>query len=72
MPSADDVIDVHDLVEPTLVSSVHVPPLLVEVQMLPEEATAVSFVPSADDVIEVHDLVEPTLVSLVNVHPLLV
>jgi|TARA_B100000287_G_scaffold204428_1_gene192893 hypothetical protein len=52
---------------PTEVSSVHVPPEFVEVQMLPFRTTAASLVPSLDEVMEYQSFALPTEVSSVHV-----
>ena len=52
VPSSEDVMDLHFLATPVLVTSVHAAPLLADVQMLPVLTTAASFVPSSEDVME--------------------
>ena len=71
VPSAEEVIPYHCFADPTLVSSVQVAPLLLEVQMLPKNAHAASFVPSADEVIPYQLLPPPPTTRSVQVAPLL-
>ena len=52
---------------PTDVSSVHVAPESVDVQMCPLVTVAASLVPSLEDVMSYHCLVLPTVVSSVQV-----
>ena len=52
---------------PTDVSSVHVAPESVDVQMFPLVTVAASLVPSLEDVMSYHCLVLPTEVSSVQV-----
>ena len=52
VPSLDEVMDLQPFVPPTEVSSVHVVPESVEVQMFPPLTTAASLVPSLDEVME--------------------
>ena len=59
--SLDEVMERQPL--PTEVSSVHVAPESMEVQMLPFCTTAASLVPSLDEVMELHCFMLPTDVS---------
>ena len=52
---------------PTEVSSVHVAPELVDVQMFPSSTTAASLVPSLEDVMYLHNFVLPVDVTSVQV-----
>jgi len=67
VPSLDEVMEYHCFPLPVEVTSVHVAPESVEVQMFPDETTAASFVPSLDEVMEYQALVLPTEVSSVHV-----
>ena len=72
VPSLDEVMEYQFLVLPTEVSSVHVAPESVEVQMFPLIAlftTAASLAPSLDEVMDPQLLVLPTEVSSVHVAP---
>ena len=51
MPSLEDVMPLQYFALPVEVTSVHVAPELVDVQMLPLLITAASLVPSLEDVI---------------------
>ena len=62
-------MEYHFFVLPTEVSSVHVAPEFVEVQMFPPSTQAASLVPSLDDVMENHFFVLPTEVSSFHVAP---
>ena len=69
VPSLDEVMEYQFLVLPTEVSSVHVAPESVEVQMFPLIAlftTAASLAPSLDEVMDPQLLVLPTEVSSVS------
>jgi hypothetical protein len=64
-------MDFQSRVLPVLVTSVHVEPLSVEVQMLPgPSATAASLAPSLDDVMQFQLRALPVLVTSVHVKPL--
>ena len=52
VPSLDEVMDFQFFVPPTELSSVHVAPESVEVQMFPLLTTAASLVPSLDEVMD--------------------
>ena len=69
VPSLDEVMEYQFLVLPTEVSSVHVAPESVEVQMFPLLTTAASLAPSLDEVMETQPLVLPTEVFSVHVAP---
>ena len=67
-PSLLDVISYQLMVEPMDVSSVHVAPESLDVQMLPYSTNAASLDPSLLEVIPIH-LAEPADVSSVHVAP---
>ena len=54
VPSLDEAMEYQSFAPPTEVSSVHVPPESVEVQMFSALTTAASLVPSLDEVMEYH------------------
>ena len=69
VPSLDEVIDLQSSPLPAEVSSVHVAPESVEVQMFPPLlTTAASLVPSLDEVID-HQICAPVEVFSVHVLP---
>ena len=67
--SLDDVMERQPFVLPTEVSSVHVAPESVEVQMFPIQILAASLVPSLDEVMEFHSFPLPVEVFSVHVAP---
>ena len=69
VPSLEEVMPRQFFVAPTDVSSVHVAPQSVEVQMFSPEATAASLVPSLEEVMPRQVFVAPTDVSSVQVAP---
>ena len=69
VPSLDEAMEYQSFAPPTEVSSVHVPPESVEVQMFSALTTAASLVPSLDEVMEYHFLMLPTEVFSVHVPP---
>ena len=69
VPSLDEVIERQYLPLPVEVSSVHVAPESVEVQMFPTSTVAASLVPSLDEVMDCQLLPLPVEVFSVHVAP---
>ena len=69
VPSLDEAMEYQSFAPPTEVSSVHVPPESVEVQMFSALTTAASLVPSLDEVMEYQSFALPTEVFSVHVPP---
>ena len=69
VPSLDEVMDLQPFVPPTEVSSVHVAPESVEVQMFPPLTTVASLVPSLDEVMDRQFFALPGKTYSVHVAP---
>ena len=69
VPSLEDVMPLHCFEPNTEVSSVHVAPESVDVQMFPSQTTAASLTPSLEDVMPNHFFMIPVEVTSVHVAP---
>ena len=69
VPSLEDVMPLHCFEPNTEVSSVHVAPESVDVQMFPSQTTAASLTPSLEDVMPNHFFMIPVEVTSVQFAP---